>query len=1025
MTRHQAAATRRNPLKSGTLPGTLAPPRAPVAEVIKKRAKMSDFGVNQGLVEEQFLAWMSNPSAVDPAWRKYFERLPQEEWPQLTSAGTVSAPPELNGGSASATAADVPSAPLPVRAPLAELSRAMGRAASPSVFFPPDTENLPFLDDANHPARASFPPSSELLAATQLQARLSALVNAYRVRGHLYAQLDPLGLRDKPGTELFLERYGLDLVDPETIFSTGDMAGPPNLPLGEIVRRLNETYTRTIGVEHTFLEDKEARDWLQNEMESSCNHTALEVDDQIRILKKLTAAEIFEQFLHTKYIGAKRFSLEGGESVIPMLDLLVERASEQGVEEVVVGMAHRGRLNVMVNVMGMDVRDIFAGFEDRAAESQMGRGDVKYHMGYSMDHDTQAGKRVHMTLAFNPSHLEWVNPVVEGRVRAKQDRKGDTSRASVLPLLIHGDSAFIGQGIVAETLNLSELGGYRTGGTIHVIINNQIGFTTNPEDARSTRYCTDITRMLRCPVFHVNGEDPEAVAQVAHLAAEYRQRFHRDVVIDLFCYRKYGHNEGDEPRFTQPTMYAAIDKKRTVRQVYTEKLVETGKVSRKQAEDIENEERAALETALEEARAGDFQLHPSAMLGVWSEFRGGADRETPTPDTGYPRAKLVDLIDRITTVPEGFTPHPRLKRFVLDKQRKVMENGDNVDWGTAENLAVASLLMQGVGCRLTGQDVRRGTFSHRHAVIFDVNTGARFSRMGHLSESQGRLEIFDSPLSEAGVVGFEWGYSLDTPDALNIWEAQFGDFANTAQVIIDQFLSSSEDKWHRLSGLVLALPHGFEGQGPEHSSARLERFLLLCAEDNMQVVNLTTPAQLFHVIRRQVVRKWRKPLIIMTPKSLLRHKRVISTLDQLATGRFERILPDQPMDGKSKPNDPTKVSRVILCSGKVYYDLFQEREERGAEDVAILRLEQLYPLHDEELREALAPYPDGAELIWAQEEPWNMGAWYFIRARMPEVVHDRLPLRCVARPESASPATGSSAAHKLEQKMLMDEVFAR
>jgi 2-oxoglutarate dehydrogenase E1 component len=654
----------------------------------------------------------------------------------------------------------------------------------------------------------------------------------------------------------------------------------------------------------------------------------------------------------------------------------------------------------------------------------MGRGDVKYHMGFSTDRKTEAGREIHMTLAFNPSHLEWVNPVVEGRVRAKQDRKGDKERTRVLPLLIHGDSAFIGQGVVAETLNLSEIGGYRTGGTVHVIINNQIGFTTNPEDARSTRYCTDITRMLRCPVFHVNGEDPEAVAQVARLAAEYRQRFARDVVVDLYCYRKYGHNEGDEPRFTQPVMYAAVDQKRTVRQVYIERLVETGKITRQQAEDIENRRRAFLDQALEEARRGNFALKPSAMLGVWGAYKGGRDVDTPRVDTGYPREKLVDLIDKLTTVPDGFTPHPRLQRFVLDKQREIMTTGVDVDWGTAENLALASMLVEGHACRLTGQDVRRGTFSHRHAVIFDSITGARYTRLGHLSENQARLEIVDSPLSEAGVVGFEWGYSLDTPDALILWEAQFGDFMNTAQVIIDQFISSSEDKWHRLSGLVLALPHGFEGQGPEHSSARLERFLMLCAEDNMQVVNLTTPAQVFHVLRRQVLRPWRKPLVIMTPKSLLRAKRAVSTLDELATGRFERLLLDHTTDTTGAPKDTTKVTRVVLCSGKVYFDLEEEREKLNADHVAILRMEQLYPLHPQEIRDALAPYADGTDLVWCQEEPWNMGAWYFIRARMPEIVEHRLPLRCIARPESASPATGSSGAHKLEQRMLIDEVFA-
>jgi 2-oxoglutarate dehydrogenase E1 component len=859
-----------------------------------------------------------------------------------------------------------------------------------------------------------------VLAANELQARLSALINAYRVRGHLFANLDPLGLhRGPPKDEFVLQRYGLAHVDPDTIFATGNLAGPATEPLRSVLERLKDTYARTIGVEFTFLENQEARDWLRERMELTGNHIDLSREQQLRILTKLTDAEIFEQFLHTKYTGAKRFSLEGGESVIPMLDILVERASELGVEEVVIGMAHRGRLNVMVNIMEMNVRQIFAGFEDVDPETYVGRGDVKYHLGYSLDRKTASGNSIHMTLAFNPSHLEWVNPVVEGRVRAKQDRKADEHRVSVLPLLIHGDAAFVGQGVVAETLNLSRLQAYETGGTVHVVINNQIGFTTNPEDSRSTAYCTDITRMLRCPVFHVNGEDPEAVAQAVTLAAEYRQRFHGDVVLDLFCYRKYGHNEGDEPRFTQPEMYAAIDRKQTVREVYIEHLVKTGKLTTEQAEEIKSRRQQDLENALEDTRTnGNYNLIPASMLGLWTEYKGGSDLDVPDADTRFAREKLDDALDKLTSYPDWFTPHPRIKRFVLDKQRKVLETGEGVDWGTAENLAFGTLLLEGVRCRLTGQDVRRGTFSHRHAVIFDSETGRRYTRLGHLSPDQARLEIYDSSLSEAGVVGFEWGYSLDSPDALVCWEAQFGDFVNTAQVIIDQFISSSEDKWHRLSGLVLLLPHGMEGQGPEHSSARLERFLLLCAEDNMQVVNLTTPAQLFHCLRRQVLRPWRKPLIVMSPKSLLRHRRAISTMDELAEGAFQRIIPDDPVV------DPSKARRLVMCTGKIYYDLLERRERDEVDDIGIMRVEQLYPLRASELQARLAPYPKDVDLVWAQEEPWNMGAWYFMRARLPEILGSEQPLRCIARPESASPATGSGASHKLEQQLLVDEVFS-
>ncbi|MBW2378743.1 MAG: 2-oxoglutarate dehydrogenase E1 component [Deltaproteobacteria bacterium] len=855
-----------------------------------------------------------------------------------------------------------------------------------SVFFPSTTETTlaPLVPEE----RTSFPPSSEVLAANELQARLSALINAYRVRGHLFANLDPLGLhRGPPKDEFVLKRYGLAHVDPDTIFATGNLAGPATAPLHSVLARLKDTYARTIGVEFTFLENQEARDWLRERMELTGNHIDLSREQQVRILTKLTDAEIFEQFLHTKYTGAKRFSLEGAESVIPMLDILTERASELGVEEIVIGMAHRGRLNVMVNIMEMNVRQIFAGFEDDDPEQYVGRGDVKYHLGYSLDRKTASGNNVHMTLAFNPSHLEWVNPVVEGRVRAKQDRKGDEHRISVLPLLIHGDAAFVGQGVVAETLNLSRLKAYETGGTVHVVINNQIGFTTNPEDSRSTAYCTDITRMLRCPVFHVNGEDPEAVAQAVTLAAEYRQRFHGDVVLDLFCYRKYGHNEGDEPRFTQPEMYAAIDRKQTVREVYIEHLVKTGKLTVEQADEIKVQRLQDLENALDDTRSnGNYNLIPASMLGLWTGYQGGSDLDVPDADTRFAREKLDDALDKLTSYPDWFTPHPRIERFVLAKQRNVLKTGEGVDWGTAENLAFGTLLLEGVRCRLTGQDVRRGTFSHRHAVIFDSETGRRYTRLGHLSANQAQLEIYDSSLSEAGVVGFEWGYSLDSPDALVCWEAQFGDFVNAAQVIIDQFIS--------------------------------ERFLLLCAEDNMQVVNLTTPAQLFHCLRRQVIRPWRKPLIVMSPKSLLRHRRAISTMDELAEGAFQRIIPDDPAI------DPSKARRLVMCTGKIYYDLLERRERDEADDIGIMRIEQLYPLRASELQARLAPYPKDIDLVWVQEEPWNMGAWYFMRARLPEILGNEQPLRCIARPESASPATGSGASHKLEQTLLVDEVFS-
>jgi 2-oxoglutarate dehydrogenase E1 component len=619
-------------------------------------------------------------------------------------------------------------------------------------------------------------------------------------------------------------------------------------------------------------------------------------------------------------------------------------------------------------------------------------------------------------MAFNPSHLEWVNPVVEGRVRAKIDRR---KRKSTMPLLVHGDAALMGQGVVSETLNLAQLEGYSTGGTIHLVVNNQIGFTTLPKDTRSTRYCTDIVRMLRVPVFHVNGEDPEAAIQVTRLAIEFRQRFKQDVVIDMYCYRKYGHNEGDEPRYTQPLMYALIDKKPTVREVYVARLVEAGRISQQEADAIAQERRATLERALGEARQGDFLQMPATMGGVWAPYRGGPDAGVPEVPTAFPTDKLLGALDKLRSMPPGFHANPKALKF-LEQRYERAAAGQPLDWGAGEHMAFASILLEGHGIRLSGQDSRRGTFSHRHAVLFDTETGEPYTPLSHLGHwangGVGRFEVYDSPLSEAGVLGFEYGYSLDRPDKLVVWEAQFGDFMNSAQVIIDQFIVSAEDKWSRLSGLVLLLPHGFEGQGPEHSSARVERFLQLAAEDNIQVCNLTTPAQFFHVLRRQVNRLWRKPLVVFTPKSLLRHPEAVSTLSQIAEGSFQRVIPDDAVD-------PAKVKRILLCSGKVFYDLAAERRRLKRDDIAIVRLEQYYPLSDA-LSKALAPYREGTPVAWVQEEPRNMGPWYFLNARRQQIFGARHPLALVSRPESASPATGSKAAHDLEQKMLIDEAFA-
>jgi len=959
-----------------------------------------DFGINQVFVEDQYDLWRANPAAVDESWQRYFAQITPGSQPpfQASALSPLSQPPPAHpNGNANGQQNGNGHGGHQVRPSLSQ-TLAGGNFASA----------LLELHDQS--------PESEALRAETLQEAVAELINAYRIRGHLFANLDPLGLLRPPPPELELSHFGLDERDLDRLFAAGDFAvGTDALTLREIVARLKRTYCRTIGVEYMHGEDPKIRRWLQERMESTANEATLEREQKLRILARLTDAETLETFLHTKYLGAKRFSLEGGESVIPLLDWLIEEFGSSGGDEIVLGMAHRGRLNILANILDKNLGDIFAEFEDRDAELLLGRGDVKYHMGYSSDRVTRSGKKLHLSLAFNPSHLEIVDPVVEGRVRAKQDRDGrDPRRKKVLPVLIHGDAAFAGQGIIPETLNLANLEGYSTGGTIHIVINNQVGFTTNPEDGRSTPYCTDIARVLRAPVFHVNGDDPEAVVWAVQLAVDYRQTFGQDVLIDLYCYRKYGHNEGDEPAYTQPGMYEVIRKKPPARDTYAKKLAEAGVVSAAEAQALMERRVAKLEEELEKTRKTGAKRQMSAMAGLWSRYRGGPDAETPEVKTSVPLDKLKQLLLSLSQVPPGFTAHEKLKKLLLETRRKLAE-GDGTqtfDWGVGEHLGLGTLLDMGHPVRFSGQDSRRGTFSHRHAVLADVHTGKRYTPLAHLHQGQGRFDIFDSPLSEAGVLGFDYGYSLDTPEALVCWEAQFGDFANGAQVVIDQFISSAEDKWGRLSSIVMLLPHGFEGQGPEHSSARLERFLNLCAEDNLQVCNLTTPAQIFHVLRRQVLRPWRKPLIIMTPKSLLRHKSAVSTLRDLSEGSFQRLIPD-----RSAP--PDKVKRVLLCSGKVYYDLIAGRAAKGRKDVAILRLEQLYPLSEKLLEETLKPYGK-APLIWVQEEPFNMGSWYFLSARWPKALPG---LQCVSRPESASPATGSAASHKFEQQLLIDQAF--
>ncbi len=846
-------------------------------------------------------------------------------------------------------------------------------------------------------------------------------MRAYRERGHAIARLDPLGLPRPEPAELDPAYHGFKPEDLDRQYSANTIHGPSVLTLRQILERLRNTYCRSIGVEYMHIADTEIRDWLQERMESTENRIRLSHDGQVRILSKLTDAVMFEEFLQTKYLGAKIFSLQGSESLIPLLNFVIDRAGDLGIDEIVMGMAHRGRLNVLANIMNKSPRDIFREFEDRDPELYLGSGDVKYHLGYTTDHYTASGRRVHLSLCFNPSHLEYVNPVVLGRVRARQDRAGTAASRRKMPLLIHGDAALAGEGIVQETLNLAGLAAYSTGGTLHVVTNNQIGFTTPPEQGRSGACATAVARMLDIPVFHVNGEDPEAVAQAVSMAVDFRNRFASDVFIDMYGYRRHGHNEGDEPAFTQPLLYAAISRRKSVRDGYLEHLLELGEVTRTEADQIAVERRATLEEELQQARRSDYVRAYEVHEDIWSHYRGGPEANCPEPETALDGTKLSALLEAVSRVPEGFHPHRKIERL-LEQRQEMSRRERRLDWGAAETLAFASLVSHGTAVRLSGQDSERGTFSHRHSVLHDVETGNRYAPLMHVSAEQAPFDVCNSPLSEAGVLGFEYGYSLESPDVLVIWEAQFGDFFNAAQVIIYQFIVSAEDKWKQLSGITLLLPHGFEGMGPEHSSARIERWLLLAAEENIQICQPSTPAQFFHLIRRQALRNWRKPLIVFTPKSLLRHPKATSDLAEFSRGRFQRVLPDPLF--YTHAADPRAVRRVLLCSGKVYYTLEQRREELKRQDVAIVRVEQFYPLPDEHLRAALDPFPEATPVVWLQEEPENMGAWRHLRARFGSRLFARHPLSCIARAESASPATGSASSHRLEEEESLEKAFA-
>ena len=860
---------------------------------------------------------------------------------------------------------------------------------------------------ANGAAKVAAP-AAPIPGDLRLQTGVVRLVNWYRQAGHFQAHTDPLQTDPPPPHHLLaLETYGLSDADRDKTVDGSMVFGLTGATkFGDLLALLKDTYCRSVGVEYMHIDDLAKRSWLAERMEPTRNRPAVDRRVKLRTLLTLHWATLFENYLHTKYVGQKRFSLEGGETLLPMLDAVVERAPQAGIREIVIGMAHRGRLNVLANTLRKPFEQIFNEFEDLylPESTKDGDGDVKYHMGFSADVATSGGGSVHLSITPNPSHLEIVNPVVEGRVRAKQQHQKDHERSAGLPLLIHGDAAMAGQGVVAETLNLANLAGYRTGGTLHLVINNQIGFTTHPRDARSTQYCTDIAKFIQAPVFHVNGEDPEAAVFVTQLALDYRQQFKSDVVIDLVCYRKYGHNEGDEPSFTQPVEYATIKGKKPVAAVYTDRLVAEGSFTADEAEAIDLEFKRTLDAALQHTKTEGPK--PKKMQGFTARWARLSKEYSHGPvDTAVTERVADRIAARLAALPDGFTPHPKVKELA-DKRRDDIAGRKSLDWGTGEALAFGSLVLEGHHVRLSGQDSRRGTFSHRHSWYVDGKTGRGFCPLAELDPDQAAFEAYDSSLSEAAVLGFEYGYSLEDPNSLVLWEGQFGDFVNGAQVVIDQFIASGESKWNRSSGIVLLLPHGYEGQGPEHSSARPERFLQACAENNMQVCNFTTPANYFHALRRQVKRNFRKPLVVMTPKSLL--KRPLSPVADFTAGRFREVMDD--------PAPPTKARRVVLCSGKVYYDLAARRAEAKADGVAVVRVEQLYPWPAEQLAGVLGRYP-GAEVVWCQEESKNMGGWTFAEPLLREM---GLAAKFVGRDPSASPAAGSNFVHKYEQAELLD-----
>ncbi|MDX2177268.1 MAG: 2-oxoglutarate dehydrogenase E1 component [Candidatus Sumerlaeia bacterium] len=842
---------------------------------------------------------------------------------------------------------------------------------------------------------------------------VEAMVSYYRVFGHNYAAVNPL-YPPKPKAEFYkLEKFHLSDADLERDFDIGWFRGGGRMKLRDLIAELDATYLGPVGVELGHMNNTDERAWLLERIEKHKNRTQFTREEKLRILELLAKAETYETFAHRTYVGKKRFSIEGGETLIPLLDEIVETAAATGVEEIIFGMAHRGRLNVLANTLNKSYGLIFSEYEDipEVNGDDAAGGDVKYHLGAVTDRPTRSGRTIHLSMTANPSHLELVGAVVQGRVRGKQYLRGDNERKRVVPVVMHGDAAFSGQGIVAEIFNMSQLPAYRTGGTIHIVINNQVGFTTAPEYGRSTPYCTDVAKMVEAPIFHVNTEDPEAAAHIARLAFEYRQKFQKDIVIDLVCYRRYGHNEGDEPSFTQPVMYKAIRDKQTTRHRYLETLLAEGVLTKEQFDGAEADFRRMLEAAQASAKEGSVEKPKDVFGQGWV---GYTDEYSHDPmETGVPAAKLRELGLRLSTIPEGFNANPKVKR-ILQEREKAVERGDGIDWANAESLAFASLLVDGHLVRLTGQDSRRGTFSQRHACLWDTETEATHYPHEHLGPGQGRVVISDSPLSEVSVLAFEYGVSLVAPNGLVMWEAQFGDFANCAQAVIDEYLVSAESKWDRHSGLVLLLPHGYEGQGPDHSSAHIERFLQLAAEDNIQVVNASTPAQYFHLLRRQVKRNFRKPLVVATPKSLLRNPAATSTLAELASGHFREVIADPVVA-------PERAERVILCSGKFYYELAAKRDGLELKDTAIVRIEQFHPFPERQLAALFAQMPRAKSFIWAQEESENAGAWSYLEPLLRKLLGREVAY--IGRPRGASTSTGSLHQHEIEQARLLDAAF--